>query len=295
MPGTYGYSVSTDQAKATLKAIFAGPVPFLDTSRIYGDGRSEARIGETLKEIGGLPDGFIISSKVDRDFSTGAFDGPRVRRSFEESLKAMGVDRIPILHLHDPEYAPNFADVTKPGGGLAELFKIRDEGLVDAVGLAAGKVEMMMPLLADWDFDTIITHNRFTLVSRHAEEMIDFCVGKGIAVMNAAPYASGVLAQGSAQTTRYAYQDAPPQILEAVRKIEEVCARHRVPTGAAALQFSMRDKRIASTVIGVTKPERIAQTLEWANWPIPEVAWDELYALPFTRDDPEASRKYTRG
>ncbi len=295
MPGTYGYAVEADEAVATLKAIFAGPVNFLDTARIYGHGRSEERIGAAIREIGGLPDGFVVASKVDRDFESNVFDGPRVRRSLEESFTALGLDHIHLMNLHDPEYATDLKDVTKPGGALAELFKLKEEGLVDAVGLAAGRAEVMMPLIRDWDFDAIITHNRFTLVNRNAEEMMDLCISKGIAVLNAAPYASGVLAQGSANTKRYAYQEASEEVLTPVRRIEAICARHNVPTGAAALQFSLRDKRVTSTIVGVSKPKRIAQTFEWANWPIPDAAWEELMALPYATEDPEASRKYTSG
>ena len=285
MPETFGYAVDADRARATLKAIFASSVNFLDTARIYGHGRSEQRIGEALKEIGGVPEGFVISSKVDRDFESNLFDGPRVRRSLEESFEALGLDYIPLMHLHDPEHASNAEDITRPNGALAELFKMKEEGLVGAVGLAAGRVDRMMPLLSDWDFDAIITHNRFTLANRNAEPMIDFCVGKGIAVLNAAPYASGVLAKGSNTYKRYAYREATEEMLDPIRRIEEICDRHGVPTGAAALQFSMRDPRVTSTVIGVSKPERIAQTLEWANWPIPDAAWDELLALPYATED----------
>ncbi len=289
MPETFGYSVDADQAKATLKAIFAGPVNFLDTARIYGHGRSEQRIGEVLKEIGGLPEGFVISSKLDRDFESNVFDGARARRSLEESLKALGRDHIDLLHLHDPEVAADVTDIVKPGGALSELFKMKEEGLAGAVGLAAGRVDMMMQLLRDWDFDAIITHNRFTLPNRNAEPMIDFCYGKGIAVLNAAPYGSGVLAKGSTTYGRYAYREASEEMLGPIRRIEEICNRHGVPTGAAALQFSLRDKRVTSTVVGVSKPERITQTLEWANWPIPDAAWDELLALPYASDDPSDS------
>ena len=289
MPETFGYAVDAERARATLKAIFAGPVNFLDTARIYGHGRSEQRIGATLKEIGGLPEGFVISSKVDRDFETNLFDGGRVRRSLEESFDALGLDSIPLMHLHDPENASNADDITRPGGALSELFKMKEEGLVGAVGLAAGHVDMMLSLLRDWDFDAIITHNRFTLANRSAEPMIDFCAGKGIAVLNAAPYASGVLAKGSNTYKRYAYQEATEEMLSPVRRIEEICARYEVPTGAAALQFSMRDPRVTSTVIGVSRPERVVQTLEWANWPIPDAAWDELLALPYASDDPAAA------
>jgi D-threo-aldose 1-dehydrogenase len=84
-------------------------------------------------------------------------------------------------------------------------------------------------------------------------------------------------------------------MLHPIRRIEAVCAKHGIPPGAAALQFSMRDPRIASTICGVTKPERVTETLEWAAWRIPNEAWDELLALPFSLDDPEATRDYKLG
>ncbi len=290
MPGAYGYTVDAERAKATLRAMFASPVNFIDTARNYGLGRGEQRIGEVLGEIGGLPDGFVLSSKLDRDFDTEVFDGDRARRSFEDSLEALGLDRVQLMHLHDPEHATDLKDVSAPGGALSVLFGLKEQGLVDAVGLAAGRVDVMMKLLQDWDFDAIITHNRFTLANRNAEEMIDFCVAKGIAVLNAAPYASGVLAKGSHTGTRYAYQDPTEAMLSPVRRIEQICARYDVPTGAAALQFSLRDDRVTSTIVGVSRPERIAQTFEWAAWPIPEAMWAELMALPYASEDPETTR-----
>ena len=290
MPEVFGYAVDADRARATLEAIFASPVNFLDSARIYGNGRSEQRIGDAIRAFG-LPEGFVVATKVDRDFETGIFDGPRVRRSLEESLTALGLDRIPLLSLHDFEYASNQGAIAKPDGALAELFRLREEGLVDAVGLAAGPVDLMLPLIRDWDFDAVMTHNRFTLANRNAEAMIDFCVGKGIAVLNAAPYAGGVLARGADNHGKYAYSDATDEILASIRRIEDICARHAVPMGAAALQFSMRDERVTATVVGVTSPAHTAQTLEWAAWEIPDAAWDELLALPYATEDPEADRQ----
>ncbi len=295
MPGTYGYGVDEERARETVRAIFSGPVNFLDTSRIYGFGRSEERIGDVIRERGGLPDGFVISTKLDRDPQTNRFDASQARRSLEESLKALSLDRVHVLHLHDPEHAGSLAETTGPGGALPELFRMKEEGLAMAVGLAAGPVEIMMPLLRDWDFDVLITHNRFTLANRNAEAMIDFACSKGIAVLNAAPYAGGVLAKGTGAYPRYVYQEASGEMLDPIRRIEAVCARHGIPPGAAALQFSMRDERIASTICGVSKPERVAQTLEWARWPIPEQVWEELASLPFSTDDPEATRQYNPG
>ncbi len=296
MPDTYGYAVDEERAKATVRAVLDSSAPFIDTSRNYGMGRSEERIGMVIRERGGLPEGAVISTKLDRDTDNdNRFDAARARRSLETSLKVLNLDRFHILHLHDPEYVSDLSEVTGPRGAISELFKIKEEGLCDAVGLAAGRVDIMMPLLRDWDFDVIITHNRFTLANRNAEEMMDLAQSRGTAVLNAAPYAGGVLAKGSDSYKRYAYSPASPEMLDPIRRIEEICSRHDVPPGAAALQFSMRDPRVASTICGVTKPERVKETLDWAAWPIPEAAWEELLALPFSLEDPEATRDYKLG
>jgi D-threo-aldose 1-dehydrogenase len=295
MPDTYGYDVAAEQARETVRVVFDSPVNFLDTSRNYGFGRSEERIGEVIRERGGLPPGFVISTKLDRDMKTGCFDGARARQSLEESLKALNVERIQLLHVHDPEYASTLSDVTGANGALAELFRMKEEGLAEAVGLAAGRVDIMMSLLRDWDFDALITHNRFTLANRNADEMIDYAQERGIAVLNAAPYAGGVLAKGSASHARYVYQEASRQMLEPIARIEQICVKHGIPPGAAALQFSMRDTRIASTICGISRPERVKETLDWMLYPIPQQAWDTLLALPYATDDPEASRVYRPG
>jgi D-threo-aldose 1-dehydrogenase len=295
MPDTYGYAVDADRARATVRAIFDSPVNLLDTSRNYGFGRSEERIGDVIRERGGLPRGFVISTKLDREMTNGRFDADRARRSLEESLEILNLDRVQLLHLHDPEHAADLSEVSGPHGALAELFRMKEQGLAQAVGLAAGKVDVMMPLLRDWDFDAIITHNRFTLLNRNAEPMLAYAASKGIAVLNAAPYGSGILAKGSADYPRYVYQPASPEIMEPVQAIEKLCARYQVPVGAAALQFSMRDPRIAATVCGVSRPERVGETLQWAAHPIPDSLWTELMALPFDSGDPEAMRVYRPG
>ncbi len=292
MPESFGFTVEEQQAKDTLRAILTGPVKFLDTSRNYGGGRAEKWLGEVLRDLGGAPKDLIISTKLDRDPDTNRFDARRARKSLEESLKALGVDHVGILHLHDPEHSASIDEITAKGGAMEELFKMKEEGIANAVGLAAGKVDVMMPLLRNYDFDALITHNRFSLLNRNAEAMIDFAHKKGIAVLNAAPYSSGVLAQGSASSARHAYQDVSPEIRGQVQKIEAICAKYSVPLGAMALQFSMRDPRVTSTILGISKPGRIQQTLDWAQFAIPDQAWSEIMALPATTDDPESTRDY---
>ena len=292
MPDTYGYAVDEAKARATLNAIFDNEIGFIDTSRNYGSGRSEARIGATIRERGGLPKDFIISSKLDRNMENNLFDGDRAKASLDESLKALGVSSIPLLHLHDPEYASNLSDVTKKGGALDVLFRMKEQGLAQAVGLAAGRIDVMMRLLRDYPFDAIISHNRFTLLNRNGTEMFEFAKSRGIAVINAAPYASGILAKGATVQPLFAYQTADDTVVSRAKAIEAQCAKHGVPTGAAALQFSMRSPLIASTICGVSTPERVQQTIDWANYTIPDALWKDLAALPFDMDDPETKRVY---
>lgn len=295
MPLTYGYAVDEARARATFNAIFDGPVNFLDTSRNYGFGVSEMRIGQALAERGGLPQGFVLATKLDRNMETNRFDAARARQSLEESLEALGVERIQMLHLHDPEYAHDLSEVTRDGGAMDELFKIREEGLADAVGLAMGRLGLMEPLLAAYPFDALISHNRFTLLNRSADAMFDAAHARGIAIFNAAPFAGGILAKGSMQTQRITYQEADARGLDRVRRVEGLCATHNIPPGAAALQFSMQDARITTTIVGVSKPERVQQTLDWAATSIPAAARDALNALPFATDNPEAGREYRPG
>jgi len=295
MPDTYGYEVSEDRAQKTLNRFFQGPVNMLDTSRNYAMGESEKRIGKAIKENGGWPNGFLLSTKLDRNMDTLVLDKNRVRESLEESLKTLNVDSVDILFLHDPEYAKDITDITKKDGAMDELFKIKNEGLAKAAGVAMGKVDIMFPLLKDWDFDVIINHNRYTLLNREANEMYDYASSKNIAIFNAAPYAGGVLAKGPDNFKKITYQDATEEKLAPAREFEKVCKKHNVELGAAALQFSLRDNRITSTICGVTSVESIEKNLAWANAEISVEFWDEISKLPFSTNDPESERVFTSG
>ena len=113
---------------------------------------------------------------------------------------------------------------------------------------------------------------------------------RGLALVNAAPYGSGILAKGPEAYPRYAYQDAPPEMLDRVRRMDADLPAPRVPLAAAALQFSLRDPRVVSTIVGMSRPERIAQTLELARHPIPDALWPSWTAWATPPDDPEAGR-----
>ncbi|TQM37620.1 aldo/keto reductase [Pseudonocardia cypriaca] len=276
MPKAFGYEVPEERAIATVVRVLAGPITFLDTSNGYGDGESERRIGKALARAGGVPEGFVLATKVD---PAGAdFSGARVRRSLEESLERLGLSRVPLLYLHDPERI-SFDDATARGGPVEELVRIRDEGLAEHIGVAGGPVELMERFVRTGEFEVLITHNRWTLLDRSAGPLLDAAAERGVAVVNAACFGGGILAKGSAASDRYAYRTAHPEVLDAVRGMEAACARHGVPLPAAALQFSLRDPRIASTVVGFSRPERVDESVAHADTEIPEDLWPELDAL----------------
>src|SRR5437867_2501005 len=120
MPQTFAYEVPEERALATIRTFFAGPLNFLDTAASYGDGESERRIGIVLRELGGLPSGFVLATKADRDLQTGVFTGAQMRRSVEGSLRRLGLDRLQIVYIHDPEHT-TFENVMGPGGPLEVL------------------------------------------------------------------------------------------------------------------------------------------------------------------------------
>jgi D-threo-aldose 1-dehydrogenase len=275
LPRLFGYETPEDQAVETVLAAFASPLNFYDTSADYSDGEAERRIGKAIARIGGLPDGWVLQTKVDP--VDGRFDGEAVRRSVEASLERLGVDRLQLLHVHDPERI-SFADAMAPDGAVAELVKIRDEGITAHLGVAGGLVGTLMQYLETGVFEAVLTHNRYTLLDRSAEPLLKWASEHGIGVLQGAPFGGGILAKGLDTYDTYAYAPMSARTRARAEALTRICAEAAVPLGAAALQFSLRERRITSTVVGVTKPERIHQTLQWACFPIPEDVWAEILA-----------------
>ena len=278
MPETFAYEVSEEQALAAARAFFTGPLNFLDTAASYGDGESERRLGSVLRELGRLPPGYVLSTKADRDLRTGRFTGEQMRRSVERSMRLLGLEQLQLVYLHDPEHI-SFAEAMASEGPVEALQKCQEEGLIAHLGVAGGPIDLMIRFVETGLFEVAISHNRFTLLNKEAEPFWEACARRGVAALNAAPYGSGILAKGPDAYPRYMYHQAPPDLLRRARLMEEACRRYGVPLSAAALQFSLRDTRITSTIVGMTRPERLAETLELARCPIPDELWPELDAL----------------
>lgn len=275
MPEIFGYEVSADRGVATVRRALDGPINFLDTSAGYGDGESERRVGAALQAAGGLPAGYVLATKVDPDPITDDFSGAQVLRCAEESRSRLGIERFQLLYLHDPELI-GFEAAMAPGGAVAALVELRRSGIAAHLGVAGGPIDLLTRFLRTGLFEVVLTHNRFTLVDRSAEPLLTEASDTGVAVVNAAPFGGGMLVKGPDVQHRYAYRPADRQLVGRVRVIQELCAKHDTPLGAAALRFSMRDPRVTSTVVGLSTPDRIDTTLDWAVRPIPEELWHEL-------------------
>jgi D-threo-aldose 1-dehydrogenase len=283
MPDTFAYSVPEDLAHATVRAALESELNWLDTAASYGHGESERRIGRVLREMGGLPEGAFLNTKIGAT-EDGRYDADSTREQFARSQELLGIETFDLVFLHDPEQRP-WEEITGPGGPVEALFALRDEGKIRHVGIAGGPIDLLINAIETQPFEAVITHNRYTLLNRAAEPLIEKCHRRGIPLFNAAPYGSGLLAKAPDQYPRYAYGEASEIQVGRARELEAVCARHEVPLAAAALQFSLRERRIDGTIVGMTRPERIEQTLEFATVTIPDDCWNELLSVPFDTDD----------
>lgn len=159
------------------------------------------------------------------------------------------------------------------------LLALKEEGLAAHLGVAGGDIELMRRFVGTGAFEVVLTHNRYTLVDQSATPLLEDAEAAGVGVLNAAPFGGGILAKGPEALRKYAYTEAKPEVLDRVRAMSRLCAEAGVPLGAAALQYSIRDPRITSTVVGMSSPERVAHTVAWATWPIPDDLWDALAPL----------------
>lgn len=277
-PAQYGYEVGADQAVATIRRVFDSPINFVDTSNEYGDGESERRIGKALAERGGMPAGFVLATKVDPIRGSSDFSGARVRASVAESLERLGVDRLQLVYLHDPEKM-SFTEGMARGGAVEALVRLREEGVIAHLGVAGGPIDLMLQYVATGAFEVVISHNRYTLVEQSAEPLLAETARRGMGFVNAAPYGGGMLVRGVDAVPRYCYQPASAATIERVRRMERICSAFDVPLPAAALQFSARDPRVTSTIVGMSDARRVEETIRLLRWPVPAGMWDELAPL----------------
>jgi len=187
------------------------------------------------------------------------------------------MERLQLVYLHDPEHE-SFDHIMAPGGPVQVLTGLKEEGVIQHLGVAGGPIDLMIRFVETDLFEAVITHNRYTLVNRAADPLFDAAAERGVAALNAAPYGSGILAKGPDAYARYEYTEAPKEMVERVRAMRDACLEFDVPLAAAALQFSLKDPRIVSTIVGMSRPERVQQSLDLAAHPIPAELWERIDA-----------------
>jgi D-threo-aldose 1-dehydrogenase len=285
--------VQGEAAVATIRRALELGINFFDTAPLYGHGKSEKWMGQGLA---GIPsDSRVLATKVGRvldpvqpgTLEKDEFDNPApfkpvfdftydgVMRSFNESLKRLQVDRIDILHIHDPD---NHYDQAIKGAYPA-LDQLRREGRIAAVGAGMNQAEMPARFAREGNFDCFLLAGRYSLIDHTGlKELLPLCVEKKISIIIGGPYNSGILATGAKPGAKFNYADAPPEILERVRKVEEVCDRFQVPMKAAALQFPLAHPAVASVIPGARSVTELEENFRLISHPIPGEFWAELRA-----------------
>jgi len=276
MPDLFGYDTPEEQAITLVADICASPIRSIDTANGYGEGRSEPRIAAGLKRAGAAAEGMLIATKVDG--KDGDYSGARVFESIKESQGRLEMEYLPLVYLHDPEYAPD-AGFEKPGGAIEALLELKDRGVIGHIGVAGGHVPTMHRMLDTGAFEVLLTHSRATLVDGSANELIDRAKREGLGVANAAVYGGGLLASRTAPPLYSNFQPAKPEILAAAKALFDLADEFGIKLADAAVQHSLRDPRFDTTVLGVSKPERIPVLLAGLEVDIPEEFWQRAAEL----------------
>ncbi len=279
--------VPEEDALATVEHAWDLGVRFFDVAPLYGHGRSERLLGRVLRtkprgafvlstKVGRLlrPAGSAPTDFVDADDREPVFDytADGVRRSLEESLERLGLDRVDVVLIHDPEQHLDQA-VREAQPALARL---RDEGVVAAVGVGTNHATTLTRFARETDVDCALLAGRATLLDRSGcDEALPLCAERGIAVVAGGVFNSGILADASAKGT-YDYAPADEAARRRVLDLRALCERHGVSLTAAALQFPLRQPAVASVVVGVRTPAEVDADVAAFEAEIPDALWSDL-------------------
>jgi D-threo-aldose 1-dehydrogenase len=293
--------VAEAEAEATIDGAWAEGIRYFDTAPLYGHGLSERRLGRALSRR--PRSDFIISTKVGRLLrpADSAVDGGVYRdipafeavydysydgalRSVEASLERLGLDRVDILYIHDidrwthgEDQPARYAEAMQ--GAYRALRRLRDEGVVAAIGLGVNEWEVCERAAREAEFDCFLLAGRYTLLEQAAlASFLPLCVERSIWIALGGPFNSGILATGARPGATYNYAPAPPEVLERVARLEAVCRRHGTPLAAAALQFPLAHPVIRCVVAGARSVAEVEQNRALLDKKIPPDLWAELKA-----------------
>ncbi len=304
--------VSEEDAQAALQAAYDHGIRYFDTAPQYGLGRSENRFADAIERFG--RDTIVLSTKIGRlllDCEPGevtpeafvdvpqkrivfdySYDG--VMRSYEASRERLRVENADILFVHDvcafSQGSQEASDARVRElfdlGGYRALSELKAAGEISAIGAGVNEWQVCEKLLGLADFDCFLLAGRYTLLEQEAlESFLPLCAVRDVGIILGGPYNSGILATGAVPGAKYNYADAPPEILERVRRIEEICAAHSVPLIAAALQFVLGHPCVKTVIPGAVNAREVESNLTVLKTPIPAGFWSDLRASGLVRED----------
>jgi D-threo-aldose 1-dehydrogenase len=277
-------AVDDEAAQATVERAWSLGIRTFDTAPYYGSGLSERRLGAALR---GRPrDQYTVSTKVGRLLRPGDsrgsgwhgappleayfdFSYDAALRSLDESLERLALDRVDVALVHDPDdhYDEALA------GAFRALARLREEGVVRAIGVGMNQAELLCRFAREADPDCFLVAGRYTLLDRSAaDELLPLCEECGIAVIAGGVFNSGVLADGDT----YDYAPAPPAVLGRAAELRAICERRNVPLAAAAVQFPSRHPAVASVLVGCRSPAEVEEDVRLFDLELPEDLWQEL-------------------
>jgi D-threo-aldose 1-dehydrogenase len=282
-------AVPPEQAIATIDRAFQQGIRLFDTAPLYGYGRSETLAGQALAAH--PRDWYTLSTKVGRVLEPGVdnaqdtwadpppgiaprfdFSPDAIRRSFHDSLERLGLERIDIVHLHDPDDHYEAA-ATGAFGVLAEL---RETGTIGAISVGMNQAPMLTRFARELPLDCVMLAGRYTLLDQSGlEELLPVCAERGIGVLAAAVYNSGLLADPQ-PGARYNYSPASAALMAKALAMKDICDRYEIPLRAAAIQFPFGHRAVTSVVIGARSPAEVDDAVAMCAMDIPAQLWQDL-------------------
>jgi D-threo-aldose 1-dehydrogenase len=296
-------AIDDEQAKATVDAAWDAGVRFFDTAPHYGLGLSERRLGAALRAR--PRDDYVLSTKVGRllvpnpggagrrdddIFAVPAdlrrewdFSADGVLRSLEQSLARLGLDRVDVLFIHDPE---GHADAAIRDAYPA-VRELRSQGVVGAIGVGSCDWRVLHRFVTETELDVVMLAGRYTLLEQPAlDSLLPACLERNVSVLNVGVFNSGLLATDRPhEGLHYEYGRVPRDVLDRARAIAAVCARHGTPLPAAALAFAAAHPAVAAVVPGAQSPEQVHRNAELSANPPPAALWADLLAEGLLRPD----------
>lgn len=259
-----------------FRTAFAAGIRHIDAAALYG---TEEIVGKALTDAGKPADMVMVTkacSESDGHRHIAEYTESRVMLSVERSLKRLQVDHLDILHIHDPRQE-HLAQVFAKDGALQAMMKLKSQGVIRSIGMATSSLIVHKAAIECGEIDHIQPFHSFTLLNQQSMlEVIPAAKAKNLSVLNNAPYAGYILLTGAIEGAKYNYRNAPKEVIDAVKRIEAVCARKNVSLSTAALAYSLMTSQISATVIGASSPTKLLERVEVFNAPLVKADFDEM-------------------